>query len=70
MITDNFSEILEQLVTRSAPNTRDQSAAVIDNPEAAIMRLAGISDNLNSDKAGIREGYKLQHTVPYDLHAF
>ena len=61
MITDKFSEILEQLVTRSAPNTRDQSASVIDNAETAIMRLAGISDNLNSDKAGIREGYKLQH---------
>lgn len=61
MIIDKFSEILEQLVTRSAPNTRDQSASVIDNAETAIMRLAGISDNLNSDKAGIREGYKLQH---------
>ena len=61
MITDKFSEILEQLVTRSAPNTRDQGASVIDNAETAIMRLAGISDNLNSDKAGIREGYKLQH---------
>lgn len=61
MIIDKFSEILEQLVTRSAPNTRDQSASVIDNAETAIMQLAGISDNLNSDKAGIREGYKLQH---------
>lgn len=61
MISDIFEDLISGLITKSAPQTRDQSVAVIDNADSVVIQLGKFADQLNTDKAGTRESYKLGH---------
>ena len=61
MISDIFENLISGLITKSAPQTRDQSVAVIDNVDSVVVKLGQFADQLNADKAGTRESYKLDH---------
>ena len=72
MISDIFEDLISGLITKSAPQTRDQSVAVIDNVDSVVTKLGQFADQLNADKAGTRESYKLghRHNVPATATVF
>ena len=59
MINNNFEELIQGMITESAPMSRDQSVPVIDNVQPVVEKLAEIADDINEDKAGYGESYKL-----------
>lgn len=59
MISENFNGVVTDLMQQSAPMKRDQSSNSVHNVGEVLTKLADISDEINHDKSGVGESYKL-----------